>query len=62
MGTKPVSLQWGQAGVPSTHDGRVVLGIMAIQAAFQLSEVLVLSSGETEKKCGMNEDQNEPGA
>jgi hypothetical protein len=40
FGTSAESLQSGQAGVPSTHDGRVVVSKMAIRAAFQLGELL----------------------
>jgi hypothetical protein len=40
FGTSAESLQWGQAGVPSTHEGRVVVGKIAIQAAFQRGELL----------------------
>jgi hypothetical protein len=41
FGTNAASLQCGQAGVPSTHDGRVVVGKIAMLAAFQPGELLV---------------------
>jgi hypothetical protein len=52
FGTSAESLQCGQAGVPSTHDGRVVVGKISIEAAFQLGELLVTSSEETRNDAG----------
>jgi hypothetical protein len=49
-----VSLQCGQAGVPSTQDGRMV-GKIAMRTAFQRGELLVTSS-EARNECRMNEE------
>jgi hypothetical protein len=66
LDSKPVSLHWGQAGVPSTQEGRVVVGIADIQStaetAASLAErdgrLLAARNGESSR---MNEDENESG-
>src|SRR5206468_11001132 len=62
----PVSLQWGQAGVPSTQAGRLVVGIPDIEGTAEAAASLAdrddrLLAPRNGEESEMNEDENGSG-
>jgi hypothetical protein len=66
LDSKPVSLQWGQAGVPSTQAGRLVVGILDIEGTAETAASLAergdrLLAQRNGEESGLNEDENGSG-